>query len=66
MNQGKKLLVVRALNILKSASASFRSLMANYLDGLGFISSDADNDVWLRPATKPNGDEYYGYCHRQV
>ena len=54
VDQGKILLVVRALYGLKSASVSFRSFMANYLDDLGFIPSDADNDVWLRPAIKPN------------
>ena len=60
-DQGKVLLVVRALYGLKSASASFRSFMATYLDELGFISSDADNDVWLRPATRKDGSEYYEY-----
>ena len=61
VDQGKILIVVRALYGLKSASASFRSFMAAYLDELGFLSSDADNDVWLRPATKKNGEEYYEY-----
>ena len=43
------------------ASASFRSFMAKYLDELGFLSSDAVPDVWLRPAAKDNGEEYYEY-----
>ena len=59
--QGKVFIVVRALYGLKSASAAFRSFMAKKLDEIGFKSSQADPDVWLRPAIKPNGDEYYEY-----
>ena len=44
-----------------STSASFRSFMANYLDELDSISSNVDNDVWLRPAEKTKGDEYHKY-----
>eukprot|EP00978_Attheya_sp_CCMP212_P026548 scaffold87549_cov65-Attheya_sp.AAC.2 len=35
--------------------------MAEKLDDMGFKSSYADPDVWLRPATKANGEEYYEY-----
>jgi hypothetical protein len=59
--QGRTLIIVRALYGLKEASASFRSFMAKRLDELGFKSSVADPDVWLRPAVKENGDEYYEY-----
>ena len=59
--QGKNMIVVRALYGLKSASASFRSFMAKKLDELGFRSSKADFDVWLRPAVKGDGEEYYEY-----
>ena len=59
--QGKIFIVVRALYGLKSASAAFRSFMAKKLDELNFKSCPADNDVWMRPATKPNGEEYYEY-----
>jgi hypothetical protein len=46
---GKNLLVVRALYGLKSASASFWAYMAKKLDDMmGFKSSVADPDVWLR------------------
>lgn len=60
-DQGKTLLVVRALYGLKSASASFRAYMAEKLDDLGFKSSQADPDVWMRPAIKSDGEEYYEY-----
>ena len=44
---------------MKSASAAFRAFMARNLDEIGFQSSHADPDVWLRPAVKFNGKEYY-------
>ena len=59
--QGKIFIVVRALYGLKSASAAFRSFMAKKLDEIGFVSTQADPDVWLRPAVKPDGDKYYEY-----
>ena len=59
--QGKVFIVVRALYGLKSASAAFRAFMARKLDEIGFQSSPADPDIWLRPAVKFNGDEYYEY-----
>jgi hypothetical protein len=59
--QGKHLLVLRALYGLKSASASFRAYTAKKLDEMGFKSSVADPDVWLRPASKIDGETYYEY-----
>ena len=35
--------------------------MANKLDEMGFKSSVDDPDVWMRPAVKPDGEEYYKY-----
>jgi hypothetical protein len=57
--QGKVFIVVRALYGLKSAAAAFRAFMASKLEELGFKSSVADPDVWMRAATKDNGEEYY-------
>jgi hypothetical protein len=59
--EGKPFVVVRALYGLKSASAAFRAFMATKLDEIGFKSSTADPDVWLRPATKSCGFKYYEY-----
>ena len=59
--QGKNFLVVRALYGLKSASAAFRSFLAEKLDDAGFTSTHADPDVWIRPAVKSCGEEYYEY-----
>ena len=60
-DEGKTFLVVKALYGLKSASFSFRSFMASKLSELGFQSSLADPDVWLRAATKGDGEKYYEY-----
>ena len=59
--EGKTFLVVKALYGLKSASFSFRSYMAEKLSSMGFQSSMADPDVWLRAASKPDGESYYEY-----
>ena len=59
--EGKTFLVVKALYGLKSASFSFRSHMAEKLTSIGFLSSMADPDVWLRAATKGDGEHYYEY-----
>ena len=59
--QGKVFIVVRALYGLKSACAAFRAFMAKKLDEAGFSSSQADPDVWLRPAVKEDGSDYYEY-----
>ena len=57
--QGKNMIVVRALCGLKSTSASFRSLMAKKLDESGFKSGKDNFDIWLRPTKKPDGEENY-------
>ena len=46
---------------MKSASASFRSFMAEKLDNLGFVTLAADPNVWMRLAVKASGKEYYQY-----
>ena len=48
--QGKIFIVVQVLYGLKSASAAFRSFMAKKLDEIGFKSTHANPDVWIRPA----------------
>ena len=57
--QGEYMIVRKALYGLKSSSASFRTMLANTIRDLGYVPSLADGDVWLKPAVKPNGDEYY-------
>ena len=51
--------MVCSLYGLKSAGAAFHSALAQTLRDLGYESSKADPDVWLRKAVKENGFEYY-------
>ena len=59
--QGGVIIVIKALYELKYASAAFRSFMTKKLDEIGFKSSPADPYVLLRPAIKPDREEYYEY-----
>jgi hypothetical protein len=62
LEEGKTFLVlVKALYGLKSASFSFRSFMAEKLATMGFQSSLADPDVWLRAAMKIDCESYFEY-----
>jgi hypothetical protein len=56
---GTIFLVKKALYGLKSAGAAFRALLAETLYDLGYVPTKADPDVWLRPAVKVDGFEYY-------
>jgi hypothetical protein len=58
-DQGKVCVLVRSLYGLKSAGAAFRSELAQVLRDLGYDSTKADPDVWIRKAAKDNGHEYY-------
>ena len=55
------LVIRKALYGLKSSGAAFRAFLAEKLDDIGFKSSIADPDVWMRPASKSSGEEYYEY-----
>jgi hypothetical protein len=58
-DQGKVCVVVRSLYGLKSAGAAFRSSLAQILRDVGYDSTKADPDVWIRKAVKDNGHQYY-------
>jgi len=58
---GKKALVLRALYGGKAAGRDFRNHLRACMRHLEFVSCPADPDVWMRPAVKSNGDEYYEY-----
>jgi hypothetical protein len=47
-DHGKVWIVVRSLYGLKSAGAAFCSSLAQILQDIGYTSSKADPDVWLR------------------
>ena len=56
---GKNILVKKSLYGLKRSGAAFRAFLEEMLDTMGYRSSYADPDLWLRPAVNPDGFEYY-------
>jgi len=60
-DEGKVLVVDRALYGLKSSGASWRAMLAKTLtEEFGFVPTKADDDVYRRPAEK-DGFKYYEY-----
>jgi Reverse transcriptase (RNA-dependent DNA polymerase) len=59
--EGKLMILRHALYGLKSSGAAYRAHLAGTLMEMGYIPCKADPDVWLRPAKKPDGTEYYEY-----
>ena len=59
--EGKIFIIVRALYGLKSSGAAFRALLCEKLWELGYRPSYADPDVYMRPAVKESGFEYWEY-----
>ena len=53
------MIIKKALYGLKSSSAAFRAHLAEIMYNLGYKPMRADPDVWIRPANKPCGFEYY-------
>ena len=60
-DEGKIMIISRALYGLKSSGAAYRAHFATTLIEMGFTSCMADPDVWMRPARKANGFTYYEY-----
>jgi hypothetical protein len=59
-HRGKVMIVTRALYGLKSAGASWRSMLSTYIvNEMGFVSTRVDPDVYRRKSVKPNGEPYY-------
>ena len=46
---------------LKSSGSAFRAFLVERLDEMGCKSSIADPDVWIRPTTKSDGEQYYDF-----
>ena len=53
------MIVKMVLYGLKSSGASFCTHLAETLNGIGFLSTKVDPEIWYQLATKPNGFEYY-------
>ena len=60
-DEGKTAEIVRALYGLKSSGAAYGEHLANCMTHLGFQTCLADNDVWIKAQTKPDGSQYYAY-----
>jgi hypothetical protein len=56
-DEGKTMIVVRALYGLKSAGATFRAFLGEHIYDMGFRLSQADPEVWHTPARKPSGEK---------
>jgi Reverse transcriptase (RNA-dependent DNA polymerase) len=52
--EGKLMIIRRALYGLKSSGAEYRAHFARALMEMGFRACKADLDVWMRPARKEN------------
>ena len=59
--EGRCAVIVRALYGTKSAAASWRATISGVIKKLGFEMCRADNDVWMRPAVKANGEKVWEY-----
>ena len=55
------MIIARVIYGLKISGAAWRAKIAEKLMSLGYKSSEADADVWMKLDFKPNGDLYYKY-----
>jgi len=53
------MIIARALYGLKSSGAAWRSTLAATMETLGYRPTQADPDVWIKRATKKDGEPYY-------
>ena len=61
-NEGRTILIVRALYGLKSSALAWRKHLADTIGNkIGFESSLADPDVWLEAETSQEDKAYYAY-----
>ena len=56
---GKVMIVKKALYGLKSSGAAFWAMLTKTIYDVGYRPTKADPDVWIRPAVKPDGFQYY-------
>ena len=56
------MVVKMALCELKPSGAAFRAKLASLLHNIKYTPSKSDPGVWMRPAIKSDGTEYYEYA----
>ena len=59
LEAGLVMVIKKALYGLKSIGATFRAHLAGTLNNLNYQPTKGDPDVWICPAMKPDGFEYY-------
>jgi hypothetical protein len=59
--EGRPVLIVKALYGLRSSGKAFRNYLANNLREMGYTSSKADPDFWMKADVKSDGTGYYHY-----
>ena len=57
--EGSLITVKMALYGLKPSGAALRAKLAGVLHDLLYVPSKAYPDVWIKPAVRPDGNEYY-------
>ena len=60
-DHGQPMIIRKALYGLKSRGMAFRAHLAEILHDIGFRPTKADPDIWICPAVKLDGSEYYKY-----
>jgi hypothetical protein len=60
-NVGRVALIYRALYGGKFAGKDFRNHLRSCMRHLNFVSCPADPDVWMWPAKRSDGSDYYEY-----
>jgi len=58
-DEGSIMIIVRALYGLKTSGTPWCATFVQKLVDMGYTSSKADPDIWLRPAVKNNSCQYY-------
>jgi len=58
-DKGSVMIIARALYGLNSSGVAWRSTLAQTMETLGYRPTQADPDVWIKNATKQNGEPYY-------
>ena len=61
LERGQPMIIRKALYGLKLSGVAFRAHLVEMLHDIGFKPTKADPNVWIRPAVKPDGSEYYEY-----
>ena len=62
LEEGSIMAVKMDIYGLKSSGSAFRAKLASLMNDIRYTPSKSDLDVWMRPAIKSDGTEYYEYA----